>query len=123
MRPIKVTTETDIPTVFHAEVAEVAEVATTVEVDEGVAVGFQEVVSDDVGCAEDSNVGMPSDVDETAAGSVGEDEVWVRDGGDVEMDETISEGDGLNVVGLAFGGNRTLSPRLGKRGLVVVVES
>ena len=125
MSPTRVTTETDIPAVFHAEMAEVAEVGTAVGVGEGVAACFQEGVSDaSVGCSEDESVGVPGGVDRAAAGSVGGEKVWVREGEDTKVNETIDDEEVLVlVVGLPFGGNRT-SPRSGERVLVVVmVES
>lgn len=115
-------TETDIPTVFHVELAEVAEAGATDEVGEGVAVGFQEVVSGDVGFTEDKNVEARDGVGKTTAGSADEDEVWVCEGDDVKADETFDEVEGSVVVWLGFGGNRK-SPRLGKRAFVVVVGS
>jgi hypothetical protein len=122
VKPIRVTTETDIPIVFHVEFAGVPEVRAAVEVDEGVAVGFQEVASDDMGCTDDKDIEVPDGVDGTAAGSIDEDEVWVREDEDVKVGEATEEEEALLVVGLAFGGNKT-SPRSGRRALVVVVES
>ena len=45
MRQTRVTTKTDIPTVFHTEFVEAAEAGTAVGVEEGATVGFQEVMS------------------------------------------------------------------------------
>lgn len=120
--PIVVTTETDIPTVFHVEVVEVAEAGTAVEGDEGVAVGFLGVVSDEEGCAGDRNVEARDGVDTATAGSVSEDKVWVCEGEDVKVYDTVDEAEELLVVGLVPGEKRT-SPGPGKRTLVAVVES
>lgn len=113
MRPTRVTTETDIPTVFHVEFVEVAEAIATVEVGEGVAVGFQIIVSDEVGCTDDENARAPSDVDKIVTGSTDEDEVWVREGEVVKAGETADEVEEVLVVG----------PRSGNRAPVDEVES
>lgn len=115
MRPIKVTTETAIPTVFQVELAEAAE-ARAEEVAEGEVVGFQ-VISDTVEPFDSDTVGVAIGVDKTTADL--RDEVWVRMGVDGEVDVTIDEVEELVVVGLS-GGDR-ISPRVGKEGLVVVI--
>jgi hypothetical protein len=72
-----VTTETDTPTVFQVELAEAAEVGATVGVGEGVAVGFQEVMSDAVRRTVDRTVEVLDRVGKTTAGLVEEDEAKV----------------------------------------------
>lgn len=73
MRPIRVTTETAIPTVFQVFV-EAAEVGTAEEVDEGEAIGFQEVVSGTVETVGGETARVAGGVGKTAADLV-EDEV------------------------------------------------
>jgi hypothetical protein len=122
VRLIRVITETDIPIVFHTEFVELAEVGTATEVEEGAAVDCQEVIPGAVRCAVDGNSSaLGGDVDDTPIVLVGEDEVWVRDGDDVGVDEVVDGVEELLVVGL-FGGNRA-PPRSGRKALVVVVES
>ena len=75
MRPTRVTTETDIPAVFHIELAEAAEAGAAVKVGGGISVGFKEGVSDDVRRTDDENVGVPGGTGNTTAGSADEDEV------------------------------------------------
>lgn len=119
MRPIRVTTETDIPTVFHVELTEEAEAREADKVDEGIAVGFPEVVSDDVECTEDENTEVPDGVESTAVtGTVDEDEVRVREGEDVKAGEIIGEVEEPIVVD-----RNTSSPRSGRKALVVAIES
>ena len=77
MRPIRVTTETAIPTVFQvelAEVAEMAEVGVVEGVDEGETVGFQEVTSGTVAPFDGEITRVPDEVDKATADLV-EDEV------------------------------------------------
>ena len=71
MRPIRVTTETAIPTVFQVFV-EAAEVGTAEEVDEGETVGFQEVMSGTVETVDGKAVRVAGGVDKTTAGLVEE---------------------------------------------------
>ena len=78
MRPIRVTTETAIPTVFQMFV-EAAEVGTAEEVGGGEAIGCQEVTSGTLEVLDGETVRVADVVGKTAADLVG-DEVWVRMG-------------------------------------------
>lgn len=113
------TTETDIPTVFHVEFVEVAEVRTAVGVDEGVAVDVQEAISDTVGYAADEGVGVPGGVDRTTTGLVDEDEVRAGGGEGVEVDGIVDETGEPLAVG-SFGNRGSPSS---VRDLVIVAES
>jgi len=114
VRPIKVMTETAIPTVFQVELAEVAEAGPAEEVGEGEGVGFQGVMSGTVEPVDDETTELLVDVDRTTAGLVDEDEVEDL----VRVGETVEDTEEVIVVGPP-GGNR-ISPRFGRRALVVV---
>ena len=118
MRPIRVTTETAIPTVFQVELAEAAE-GETEGVGEGEAVGFQRVTSGVVGSIDGEAVNVVDGVENTTAGLRTEDDVWLWVSGDV-VDETEDEPEELAVIWLS-GGNG-ISPRPGKEGLVVATS-
>ena len=122
MRPIRVITETETPMVFHTELAEVAEAGTPAVVGEGMAVGFPEVMSDAVGCTDDESAKARGEVDKTVAGSGVEDGVRVREGVDVDVNEVVDEIEELLAVGVRLLWEDSVSPGLGKRGLVVVVD-
>ena len=113
MTPIRVMTETAIPTVFQVELAEEAEAGPAEEVGEGKTVDIQEVTGS-VGPVDDETTRVLGGVDRTTADLVNEDEVEVL----VCVDETADDAEETVVVG-ASGGNR-ISPKLGRRALVVV---
>jgi hypothetical protein len=115
VRPIRVTTETAIPTVFQVELAEVAEEGAAEEVDKGETVDLQEVMLDTVGPIDDEIVRVPGGVVRTAADL---DEVGVR----VIVDEETVDNTEESVVVGPSGGDRTPS-RLGRRPLVIVTAT
>ena len=88
MRPIRVTTETAIPTVFQMFV-EVAEVGTTEGVGEGEAIGCQEVTSGTVEVLDDETMRVVGAEGKTAADLV-EDGVRIRVGVGEEVDGIIT---------------------------------
>jgi len=92
----------------------VAEAGTAEEVGEGEGVGFQEVMSGTVETTDDEIARGPGEEDRATADLVDEDEVEVL----VDVDETAEDAEETVVVGPP-GGNR-ISPRLGRRALVVV---
>ena len=96
MRPIKVTTETAIPTVFQVELAETAE-GGTVKVGEGEAVGIQGVMSGVVESADGETVRVVDGVGIATAGLIIEDDVWLRVSGDA-VDETEDEPEELVMI-------------------------
>jgi hypothetical protein len=69
VRPIRVTAETAIPTVFQMFV-EAAEVGTAEEVGEGEAIGFQEVTSGSVEVFDGETMRVADEVDKTTANLV-----------------------------------------------------
>jgi len=106
-----VMTETAIPTVFQIELAEVAEAGPAEEDGEGDDVGFQEVMSDIVGPVDDETAMVPGEEDNATGDLVDEDEVEVL----VCVGETTEDAEETVVVG-----GKRISPRLGRRALVVV---
>ena len=94
--------------------AEVAEALPAEEVGEGEGVGFQEVVSGTVEPVDNETARVPGEEDRITADFVDEVEVEVL----VRVGETVEGAEETVVVGPP-GGNR-ISPRLGRRALVVV---
>lgn len=108
------TTETAIPTVFQAELAEVAEAGPAEEVGEGEAVGFQEVMAGTTAPIDDETARVPGEEDRTRTDLVDDDEVGVL----AYVDETVDDAEETVVIGPS--GGKKISPRLGKRVLEVV---
>lgn len=107
-------TETAIPTIFQVELVEVAEALPTEEVGEEEGVGFQEEISGTVELVDDKTVRVPGGEDRATVDLVDEDEVDVL----VWVDESVEGAEETVLVGPP-GGNR-ISPKLGRRALVVV---